>query len=588
MNTLCIQGYHLGRKMSTSSLSSDYSSAKSSLKATSIHEATLFDDITEVERGLGLFLDNKLQEAEHLLKAKAADSLYHGLGLSAITFLKSLMTFEPEDSKNALETMNITLALANRCRRREGLFNSIFGGRGSFDKWSLVERHAELIYAETIIMKALISILSDESGIYVMIKEALNIRSAHSIYKEAKKFLDENPQLVCDNLEEFEEGQIDPHFVTGVTLGIGLFNLLISLMPPRVIRLVEFAGFSGNQMIGLGLIVYGSKAKGIRSEFCKLATLFYDTMLSTYFDVIATDLDRSKVLLDEALHKYPNSLFYRFFKGRHLITCKELDAANEILESALACNTDWSRLKHILCWELSLTSLYRLDFDSSLAHATTLFNENNWSKAFYAYLEAILLFRENPQNPLVSLKFSAVGGFLKKIAGKSIPLEKYVARKSRKFTAQNRLCLPHLEIVMIFNGFRNMDDNRLYESLQLIDEEKKLWPSLPSSSRTVDDECLVLLLEAIIHSQLNSADIESRFDAFFEKSANITLDHFYIPFACLEAARFYNKQGDDVKAKSFIDKGFKMNGYSLENMLTSRLHNCRHLIEKEDKSVESK
>lgn len=39
------------------------------------------------------------------------------------------------------------------------------------------------------------------------------------------------------------------HFESGVRMGVGTFNLLVSLLPGRVIRLLEFIGFSGNKVL---------------------------------------------------------------------------------------------------------------------------------------------------------------------------------------------------------------------------------------------------------------------------------------------------------------------------------------------------
>lgn len=38
------------------------------------------------------------------------------------------------------------------------------------------------------------------------------------------------------------------HFESGVKMGIGTFNLMISLLPGRVIKLLEFIGFSGDKV----------------------------------------------------------------------------------------------------------------------------------------------------------------------------------------------------------------------------------------------------------------------------------------------------------------------------------------------------
>lgn len=43
------------------------------------------------------------------------------------------------------------------------------------------------------------------------------------------------------------------HFESGVRMGLGTFNLMISMLPARVIKLLEFIGFSGNKVWILNL-----------------------------------------------------------------------------------------------------------------------------------------------------------------------------------------------------------------------------------------------------------------------------------------------------------------------------------------------
>ncbi len=65
--------------------------------------------------------------------------------------------------------------------------------------------------------------------------------------------------------------------------------------------------------------------------------------------------------------------------------------------------------------------------------------EATWSKAIYAYGMAVCLLETGGDaRPLME----RVPKLRQKIAGKSIPLEKLVARKARKFLSQGHLALP--------------------------------------------------------------------------------------------------------------------------------------------------
>lgn len=55
------------------------------------------------------------------------------------------------------------------------------------------------------------------------------------------------------------------HFESGVRMGIGAFNLMISLLPARIIKLLEFIGFAGNKSFGLQELEQGFMLKsGLR------------------------------------------------------------------------------------------------------------------------------------------------------------------------------------------------------------------------------------------------------------------------------------------------------------------------------------
>lgn len=50
---------------------------------------------------------------------------------------------------------------------------------------------------------------------------------------------------------------------------------MISLLPGRVIKLLEFIGFSGNQQNGMQDLILGSQMEGIRQVLCVMVLLGY-------------------------------------------------------------------------------------------------------------------------------------------------------------------------------------------------------------------------------------------------------------------------------------------------------------------------
>ena len=69
-----------------------------------------------------------------------------------------------------------------------------------------------------------------------------------------------------------------PHFESGVRMGIGAFNLMISLLPARIIKLLEFIGFGGNKSLGLQELEQGFLLKnGLRQVSISVCRILRET-----------------------------------------------------------------------------------------------------------------------------------------------------------------------------------------------------------------------------------------------------------------------------------------------------------------------
>jgi len=55
---------------------------------------------------------------------------------------------------------------------------------------------------------------------------------------------------------------------------------MLSLLPARIIRLLEFIGFSGNRELGLLQLQEGASGRSMRSPLCCLTILAFHTYIS--------------------------------------------------------------------------------------------------------------------------------------------------------------------------------------------------------------------------------------------------------------------------------------------------------------------
>ena len=78
----------------------------------------------------------------------------------------------------------------------------------------------------------------------------LNMRTAFNIYRVLGKYVEEMDAAA----KGAEDPSIDADFRSGVYLGVGLSNLILSMMPSRLLSLIELFGYKGDRHTGLRLL----------------------------------------------------------------------------------------------------------------------------------------------------------------------------------------------------------------------------------------------------------------------------------------------------------------------------------------------
>ncbi|XP_075433956.1 tetratricopeptide repeat protein 39A-like, partial [Ascaphus truei] len=192
----------------------------------------LSKDLSECMDALSLFLNNQFDESLELLRPRVKDSMYHGLIHATILEMQAMMTFEHDDIINAGKIMKDVQETCQRFRKKSSLIQ-----KPGADSFTEVELHAEVCYAECLLQRASLTFLQDENMIN-FIKGGMKVRNSYVIYRDLNNFMQSH---------SFQKGASHAHLEGGIALGIGAFNLTLSLFPPRILKLLEFAGFSGDK-----------------------------------------------------------------------------------------------------------------------------------------------------------------------------------------------------------------------------------------------------------------------------------------------------------------------------------------------------
>jgi len=246
--------------------------------------------------------------------------------------------------------------------------------------------------------------------------------------------------------------------------------------------------------------------EGVRRTICDIVLLIFHLVLSSFtFDGV--DIAMAQKILDWNLRRYPNGVFFLFGGGRLALCRSQPRKAIEFYTSAHASQSQYRNLHHISFWEIAIANFCLWDIPASLVCWRDLQAEATWSKACYSYGMAVCLLELGTKDDVeeASKLMGKVSGLRQKIAGKSIPVEKFVARKARKFQSQGRLALPVLEFAYLFLAIAHAP--RVIITTKMLPEVDKLLAKLKEYEHNpkdyengqgyYDDLCLARFLEGV-------------------------------------------------------------------------------------------
>ncbi|XP_008574298.1 PREDICTED: tetratricopeptide repeat protein 39A isoform X5 [Galeopterus variegatus] len=233
-------------------------------------------------------------------------------------------------------------------------------------------------------------------------------------------------------------------------------------------------------------------------------------------------------------------------------------------------------------WELMWCFTYKGQWKMAYFYADLLSKENSWSKATYIYMKAayLTMFGKEDYKPFgddeVEL-FRAVPSLKLKIAGKSLPTEKFAIRKSRRYLSPNPISLPipALEMMYIWNGYAVIGKQPALTDgiLEIITKAEEMLEKGPENEYSMDDECLVKLLKGLCLKYLGRVrEAEENFRSISANEKKIKYDHYLIPNALLELALLFMEQGRNEEAIKLLESA-KQNykNYSMESRTHFRI-----------------
>ncbi|KZT51274.1 hypothetical protein CALCODRAFT_503722 [Calocera cornea HHB12733] len=624
---------------STANTTSSMRSEISNLSTEGYSRADALEDLPYVHHILNLFLSSRMLEAEDLVREgdPRQERLYFSTAWSIIQSIKAMMSFDDAELASAIEDARHTTEIAQKHRKpppgiASRVAGLVVGGSNlSFVKnMTDVERHAELVYAETLLIKAVLGIVSSGDWL-AFIKEALHMRSALNIYKHLDTFIQQADKDAAAHGEP-EDEDIDQDFRSGVLLGMGINSLVLSLLPSKVITIVELFGYKSDRQTALKLLAkpggwtkerdepaIDAEHEGIRRCVCDMVLIMFHLVLNS-ITFAGIDVKFAEKMLNWNLKRFPEGVFYLFMQGRLHVSQSQPRLAIAAYDRAAQIQKEYVQLQHVAYWEQGILLMSMADLTTSVECWRKLIASSSWSKAVYTYgLASCLVQGGDPSNiPEAQQLMKLVPTYKQRIAGKSIPIEKFTARKGRKFQSQgNRLLLPAFEFATVMQVMGRMTPKILQENvLPLIQKEiAALKSSEPkkwgNGTGYWDDLCLARYMEGVVLRYIAYPDPDAvleaddkvdvsqdetakaalaAFQEVLDNGAKIELDHYIVYYTHYDLGRLHANIGNIPEAKRQLEmvmsgKPLEVNAagkkgkYSLENALMVRTHAANEALD---------
>ncbi|CAL1537584.1 unnamed protein product [Lymnaea stagnalis] len=574
------------------------------------NDEPVFDDIEMARTGINMLLNNGFDEAFALFdKYKNESPLMHS-GYSFVFFMQALMSFEEEKLGEAHKVLQET---EKKCASNDGFVKSFkkkfskSKKKKSENALNLEERITnQVIVADCLLYQAILVFTNQDIPSYV--KGGWLLRKAWKIYEKLHKEVTQLTETLAQNkiakLPNFSSsvdpapknnpgpegpnhsesnGSLDDNedleltvdvlsrLLGAVNFGYGTFQLCISMVPPKILKLIEFFGFEGDREIGLNCLAFTSHSKDMKAPLATLALLWYHTVLRPFFALDGANQFQAGTKEAEAIIKqkegeFTNSSLFLFFQGRIHRLEKKNDLSLKLYKRALVEAKGQREIELMCLYEISWCHVLKLQWKEAQEGFIRLQKESKWSQAYYTYLVAVCIGSQGEVEAAHDI-FHKVPGLIKR---KNNQIEAFVGRRAEKFKkqkpTQEHCRLLTLEMIFLWHALPTCTPEELKPLLNVCD--------MQSDHNLMPLKCL---LEGALYKELG--EDEMAVNCLKEALARHQgkKDDQYIPaFTLFELASIYMKQPQTVQeGKShlqLIKDNYK--DYDFENRLSVRVNNA--------------
>ncbi|KAE9555150.1 hypothetical protein FO519_001645 [Halicephalobus sp. NKZ332] len=328
-------------------------------------------------------------------------------------------------------------------------------------------------------------------------------------------------------------------------------------------------------------LLIASEMKGtLRNPLVCMTLLGWHLIASYLVGWAQPDVKLCEKLIVPLSRDYPNGAIALFLKARLYLVKGDIENAIYFYGRSIEVQNVYKQFHHVCYWELLFAYSYLRKWDKAANHAKKLLDESKWSRCCYTYMLAMLIDADKgvpKREETVRYLLEKVPKLRLRIAGKSIPVEKFCEKKVLRYHRQGRLLFTHYEFMYFWNGFTILENNR--ELIKpILEDIEAIWKEEQSDDK--DDYGLYLLLKGVSHRNLGELlDAEWCFLKILEIERFLTDYSYVTPNACFELAQTRKGMGRNDEVRPLLEKALSYRGYSLETKLHFRIHAAMENLE---------
>ncbi|EPX72258.1 uncharacterized protein SOCG_00024 [Schizosaccharomyces octosporus yFS286] len=544
--------------------------------------------LLSVIRGLNYILDDKMDEAVKIFNY--GNTSFHLSGQAVISFIQAVLTFEPFRFGESQEKIDLAIKALTEDKDFAAK-NDLY--LCTFDPG--IEYRVSI--GLMLLLSALIGFCSE--SIVTSVKSVYKLRKAHGIFNKINKRHFESFTKGFQSTNNKDIDTVNEYVQTGTLLCTGLFTLLISLLPPKMITILSLLGYKGDRDMALNYMWKPAlqRPSGFFAAVAFAALIQYYSgavQLCSIYRVTPSEPDgwpvhRCFELLSKIRETHPDGPMWPLHEAKLLSMVKKQTEAIHVLNDLMAKPPPkLMQLEVLIVFEHALDCAFSHRYIDGAKSFMKLSSLNDSSAGLYSYFAAACFLQDVQAHANVEALMSAsqlLEPLDKQLTDKTAPLDKYIRRKVRKL-CERRASVgnqgglaeyvgfsPLYELIYVWNGFRRMN---LEELSQFDVDRVHPWQD------EGDDICQALV-KATLWRNLGKLD-ESKI--LLHKLCQVTkhVERWAIAFAHYEMAVVLfvidSKSKNSLKeCDSYLKAARDFGGDNeFESRLTIRVQLARHVV----------